>query len=151
MSFIKSPGVDPDTISSGQLGKGPSIVLTADTYQTGIQAGRFCVAAAGLEIVSFAGTTVSKTAGVVLRSLAALLNTNTYDQGTFPTIEYIRTGLVTVDVLPGQSAPGLFDPITVENAPGDTGGLARGDGTGVEANAEFIREVGDLIWLVRLK
>lgn len=150
MAFTHANTIVAGPTSAGTLQQGTHTVLSANKYVDGIAIGRFARIDATVGLTSFDGSATPKVAGVVLRDLGATLDTATYSKPITETVEYARVGMVVVEAVAGQTAT-IFDDIHINNVAGAEAGKARSDGTGVAANAEFIKLVATDVWLIRLK
>lgn len=152
MAFPSAFTTDPIQVGAGELWGRNNIVLTARAFEDGLVIGRFAKLDAGsLDNVDSSATPVI--AGVVLRNAAnPIEDGSTIDGDLYKQCEYLRQGLVTVDVVAADT-PAQFGAVFVSNTAGADAGKATtvdGEAT-VAANAEFIEEVKPNVWLVRLK
>ncbi len=139
---------DPQRVGGGERFGTNNIVLSADNFEDGLKVGRFAKGDAG-SIDNMDGSAGPVIAGVVLRNVASAVESGgAIDDALTSAVEYLRAGLVTVNVKAGETAPALFGEVFADNT-GATAGLAAA--TGVATGAEFIREEKPGVWLVRLK
>lgn len=151
MAFATGYLGDPSKVQGGERYGNTNLILSAARSEwSGINVGRFAQLKAGV-IQDMDGTVTPVIAGVVLRHVAnAVEDGNKLDSDLFDHMEYMRQGMVTVDVKAGETAPALFGDVQASNAGDANDGLAVATG-GVATNCEFIREVAPNVWLVRQK
>lgn len=152
MAFSKTFTDDPRPISSGEI-KGINYhVLTATDYEDGLVSGRFAKIDAGsLDNLDASANPVI--AGVVLRRISEQIEEGSIlDSEIFSEAEFIRAGMVTVDAIAGES-PSMFQAVFAHNAAGADIGKATlvDDGDTEPTGAEYIENVADNVWLIRLK
>lgn len=153
MAFTTGYLGDPQQIGAGERQGNTNHILSAERgkWQNGLFVGRFAQVLNGDEIANMDGTVTPVIAGVVLRNPAnAIEDADTFDTGLWSHIEYLRMGFVTVCVKDGETAPDLFGDVQASNAGDADDGKAVATG-GVDANAEFISDLGNNVWFVRLK
>lgn len=149
MAFSTGILDDPQLSGSGQLYGDGNIILSATTFESGLKVGRFAKLDTA-SIDNMDGSATPVVAGVVIRNPS-----NTYeDGGTITTdlhevIEYIRDGLVSVDVKTGET-PAQFDRVYISNDGDANDGLATATDTDVAVNGEFIEEVSTGVWLINV-
>lgn len=153
MSFATGYLADPVKVGAGERFDPKSdTVLTARTFEDGLVVGRFAKLDTGsLDNIDSSSTPV--VAGVVLRKASnPIEDASTIDSDLFSQVEYLRAGLVTVDVVAADT-PAQFGSVFVKNTNDADAGKATtvDDATTEAANAEFIEEVKANVWLVRLK
>lgn len=152
MSFATGYLGDPRGTSSGEKFGSTNIILSARTFEDGLTVGRFAKLDSGsLDNMDASATPVI--AGVVLRKASNPIESgSTIDADLFDHVEYLRQGLVTVDVIAGQT-PSQFGAVFAHNVAGaDIGKASTADDANTEpTNAEFVEEVATNVWLVRLK
>lgn len=136
---------DPQRVGAGERYGNNNIVLTARTFENGLKVGHFAKLDTGsLDNLDTSATPVI--AGVVLRNPAAPVEDGaTVDADLYGQVEYIRQGLVTVRVAEGET-PAQFGTVYADNATGE----ATATDTDIEVSGEFIEEVQDGVWLIRL-
>ena len=136
---------DPQKVGAGERYGNNNIVLTARTFENGLKVGHFAKLDTGsLDNLDTSATPVI--AGVVLRNPAAPVEDGaTVDADLYGQVEYIRQGLVTVRVATGET-PAQFGTVYADNATGE----ATATNTDIEVSGEFIEEVQDGVWLIRL-
>ncbi len=150
MAFPTGYQADPTQIGGGERqGGGTNLALT--TFEDGLLIGRFAKLDAG-SIDNMDGSATPVIAGVPLRNVAAPVEDGAaVDASLYEKIELRRSGLVTVFVKTGETAPALFGTVYASNAGDANDGLATSTGTDVEVpNCEFIEEKAAGVWLVRL-
>lgn len=149
MSFDTPYLDDPRKVGAGERYGSADVVLTALTFEDSLKVGRFAKLDTG-SIDNLDGSASPVLAGVVLRNVAnpvedgAVVDADLYSQ-----VEYVRQGLVTVDVKSGET-PALFGRVYVSNAGDANDGLATATNTDEPVNAEFIAEVQSGVWLIYL-
>jgi hypothetical protein len=144
MAFTGGLTNDFGPIGAGERYGDVNIILTSDDFQDGLRVGRFAQLDNGklLNTNGFAGPLL---AGVVLRNVAAPIEDGGIVDGSlYRQVEYMRQGLVTVDVKVGEK-PEKFGQVFVDDNTGEA--LSAG---GTQARAEFIEKVGQDVWLIRL-
>jgi hypothetical protein len=144
---------------SGELQGTNHIILSSDTFEDGLKIGRFAKLDSG-SIDNMDGSLTPVIAGVVARTPGnAVEDDGTYDTDNTTQINYVREGLVTVDVIDGDT-PTQFGIVWAVNGSGVDDGLAavssasgtlKLDGTTNNPFAEFVREVDENVWVVRVK
>lgn len=149
MTFSTGFLADPQGTNSGELVGQNHIVLSAETFEDGLKVGRFAKLDTG-SIDNFDGSATPVVAGVVKRYIYnSTEDANLLDQDNHTFIEYIREGLVTVQVKSGDT-PALLDRVFISNDGDANDGLATTSNAQVDANAEFIAEVSSDTWLIYL-
>ena len=149
MSFATGYLSDPQNVGGGERFGLNDIILTAVDFEDNLKVGRFAKLDTG-SIDNMDGSASPVIAGVVLRNVAnpvedgAVIDADLYSQ-----VEYMRQGLVAVDVKSGET-PSLFDRVYVSNAGDANDGLATATNTDVAVNAEFIHEIQSGVWLIYL-
>ena len=147
MAFSTGYIGDPQKVGAGERYGSNQVILTALDFEDNLKVGRFAKMDTG-SLDNFDGSATPVPAGVVLRNVAnpveddATVDTDLYEQ-----VEYIRQGLVTVDVKTGET-PALFDRVYISNDGDANDGLATATNTDVAVNAEFIAEVQSGVWLI---
>lgn len=153
MSFSTGYLADPVKVGAGERFDPKSdTVLSASTFENGLVVGRFAKLDAG-SIDNIDSSASPVIAGVVLRKGSnPIEDASTIDSSLFGQVEYLRAGLVTVDVVAADT-PSQFGAVFVKNTNDADAGKATtvDDATTEAANAEFIQEVKANVWLVRLK
>ena len=149
MSFGTGHLDDPQAVAGGERYGLNILILTALAFEDGLKFGRFAkLDSASLDNMD--GSANPVVAGVVLRNVAnAVEDAATIDSDLYSQVEYLRRGLVAVDVKSGET-PAMFGQVYVSNAGDANDGLATATLGDVEANAEFIREIQTNVWLVNL-
>lgn len=138
---------DPQSIGAGERHGQLQVVLTALTFEDNLKVGRFAKLDTD-SLDNFDGSADPVPAGVVLRNVAAPVEDGgTIDADLYSQVEYMRQGLVTVDVKTGET-PDQFGRVYVSNAGDANDGLATATNTDVAVNAEFIMETQDGVWLI---
>jgi hypothetical protein len=145
MAFSTGYLDDPSKVGAGELGAGPYIALSTGTFEDGLKIGRFCKLDTG-SIDNLDGSDTPTIAGVVLRNAAGPVeDAGTIDGDLYGQVQYIRQGLVTVDVKDDET-PAAFGSVYVD---ADTG-EATATNTDLETSAEFIEEITDGVWLINV-
>jgi len=150
MTFSTGYLGDPVEIKAGELKGDNNIVLSAKTFEDSLKIGRFAKLDSGsLDNIDASATPVI--AGVVTRNQArAVEDADVIDSEYYEYAEYLRSGLITVDVVTGDT-PAAFGQVYVENqTPADYGKATTTSTGNAQARAEFIEEVQTDVWLVRL-
>lgn len=147
MAFSSDVLSDIQKVKSGERWGSNNIILSTTVFEDGLKVGRFAKLDTG-SIDNLDGSATPVIAGVVVRSAArALEDADTVDKTLYRQAEYMRHGLVTVDVKAGET-PAKFGRVYVSNAGDANDGLATATNTDVAVNAEFIREVVSGVWLI---
>lgn len=132
----------------GETNSNYKVILTSTNFENGLIAGRFAKLDTG-RLDNMDGSASPVVAGVVLRDPAnAVEDGATYDSTLYSQVDFQRAGLVTVNVLAGDT-PAQFGRVFVNNT-GVNAGLATTNTGGVAVAAEFIREVRAGVWLINL-
>lgn len=128
-----------------------AITLTAAKGEwQDIKMGRFAQIKVGV-LQPMDGAASPNVAGVVKYTpVNAIEDGETVNDATVNEVEYVRSGLISVAVKSGQTAPNKFAAVQAYNTAGADLGLAVASG-GVATNAEFIEDLGNDVWLIRLK
>lgn len=152
MSFNSVRTDDIELVGAGERWSNTNISLAANVFEDGLRIGRFAKLDTGsIDNIDSSATPVI--AGVVLRTASrAVEDVDTIDAALYGQIEYMRQGLVSVDVVSADT-PAQFGDVFVKNTNDADAGKATtvDDATTVAADAEFIREVKADVWLIRLK
>jgi len=147
MAFATGYLDDPQNVGAGERLGTVHAIFTATTFQNGLRVGRFAKLDTG-SLDNFDGSATPVVAGVVLRNVAnPVEDLATIDNTLYSQVEYMRQGLVTVDVKTGE-IPTRFGRVYISNAGDANDGLATATNTDVPANAEFIEEVQSGVWLI---
>ena len=147
MAFATGHLDDPQKAGSGELLGTSHIALAATTFEDGLKIGRFAKLDGG-SIDNLDGSITPVIAGVILRNDAGIVEDGgTIDSSVYGQIEYLRQGLVTVDVKTDET-PALFGRVYASHAGDANDGLATADNTDVDTNAEFITEIQTDVWLI---
>jgi len=153
MAFATGKVGDVSPVGSGELIGVHNIILAASSpnIENNLVLGRFAkIDGESLENIDGSATPVI--AGIPLRRISAAVESGgTVDTSLVSTIDYIRQGLVTVDVVNGQT-PIRFGAVFVSNGGNADDGkaLALIGGSGVVVNAIFIQEIRADIWEILL-
>lgn len=150
MSFKSGFTKEIPKVGAGEIfNPSANTVLTATTFEEGLVVGRFAKLDAG-SLDNLDGSVTPLIAGVVVRDVtAAVEEDNTLTAKYHPQANYVRAGMVTVEVADGQT-PAQFGEVFASNAGDANDGkalTAAGEATG----AEFIKEIKAGVWLIRLK
>ena len=151
MAFATGYLDDPRAVGAGeQIGEN-HIAFTYDTFEDNLVVGRFAKLDSG-SLDNMDGSATPTVAGVVLRKISnATEDGSTIDNGLYDAAEAERFGLATVDIRSGLTIT-KFDTVYAYNAAGADVGKATNVGTdAIEIDAEFIEEVSDSVWTIRLK
>ena len=158
MAFQTGYLADPVKVGSGERFGSVNIILSATTFEDSLKVGRFAKLDTG-SIDNMDASATPVIAGVVLRNVASPVEDGgVIDSGLFGQVEYMRQGLVTVDVVTGDT-PAQFGTVYANNTTDADYGKATTDATdgsdpavdNIDTGAEFIQEVQAGVWLVRLK
>lgn len=150
MAFATGYLDDPNRVGAGERYGSNQVVLSATTFENGLRVGRFAKLDTG-SIDNMDGSATPTIAGVVLRNVAnAVEDLGTIDSALYSQVEYVRQGLVTVEVKTGET-PVQFGAVYASNAGNADDGKATATNTDVATGAEFIQEIQTGVWLVRLK
>jgi len=152
MTFATGALSDMPVVGSGELSGNNNIVLSAATFEDGLIMGRFAKLDTG-SIDNIDASVTPVVAGVVLRDVpGAVEQAGVVDANTTTHVNYIRSGLVTVDVKTGDT-PAAFGDVFVHNLADANAGIATttDDANTEPTNAEWIEEVQSDVWLIRLK
>ncbi len=149
MAFSSSFTNDIVAVGSGEIYGNAGIKLSATNFEDGLIIGRFAKYDTG-SIDNFDGSATPTIAGVVMRKVSrAIEDASTVDATLYSQVEYLREGLITVDVKAGET-PTKFGRVYVSNAGDANDGLATATDTDVAAAAEFIEEIKENVWLINL-
>jgi len=150
MAFPTGALLDPQLQGAGERSGSTQTILTTTVFQNLLKIGVFAQLKAG-SIANMDGTATPTIAGVVLRNVSAPIESGgVVDNTIYQQVEYMRQGLVTVQVMAGV-VPVQFQPVYASNVLA-TGGQATNIATGnIATGAEFINEIKPGVWLVRLK
>lgn len=151
MSFDTSVTIDFKSIQAGEPLGDNNIILGGTSFEDGLIPGRFAKLDSGqIDNLDSSGTPVI--AGVPLRKVSdAVEKAGLHDTELKQDIEYLRAGLVTVDVVSADS-PAQFGTVYAKNTDDADRGKATtvDDATTEATGAEFIEEIATDVWLVRL-
>jgi hypothetical protein len=152
MAFTSAPTIDIAGVGSGQ----PSdifykFILSAEAFEDGLQIGRFAKLDTG-SIDNMDASATPVLAGVIARSVAnPIEDGDTYKTANTISVEYVRAGIVTVEVKVGQT-PTKFGAVFAHNlADADAGKAVTTVTNAVATTAEFISEISPNVWTIRLK
>jgi hypothetical protein len=149
MAFSSDVLSDIQKVKSGERWGDNNIILSTTVFEDGLKIGRFAKLDTG-SIDNLDGSLTPVIAGVVVRSAArALEDADAVDKTLYQQAEYMRQGLVTVGIKAGET-PAKFGTVYASNAGDANDGLATATNTDIEVSGEFIEEVTDGIWLIRL-
>lgn len=151
MAFSTGLLSDPKQVGGGERFGNNNIVLSQSTFEDGLVVGRFAKLDAG-SIDNIDASVTPVVAGVVLRNVTnPIEDAGVVDADLFDKVDIIRSGLVSVDVVTGNT-PAAFGAVFVNNqATADAGKATTVDDVNTEpSNAEFIEEIQTDVWLVRL-
>jgi len=149
MSFGTGHLDDNQNVAGGERYGANIIALTATEFEDQLKVGRFAKLDTA-SIDNMDGSASPVIAGIVLRNVANVVEDGgVIDATLYEQIEYIRQGLVSVDVKAGET-PALFDRVYVSNAGDANDGLATATATDEAVNGEFIYEIQDNVWMIYL-
>lgn len=147
MAFLTGYLADPQQVGAGERYGENQLILSASTFENGLKVGRFAKLDTG-SIDNFDGSATPQVAGVVLRNVASPVEDGeTIDSALYDHIAFIRQGLVTVEVKAGET-PAMFSRVFISNAGDANDGKATATATDIDANAEFVQEIQDNVWLI---
>ena len=153
MSFPTGALINAQNVSSGERIGDVNIILSSTTFENGLIVGRFAKLDTG-SIDNLDNSATPVIAGVVLRDAANPLEDGaTIDTDNATKVDYIRQGLVLVDVVTGDT-PAFGGTVYAHNdaaSATDYGKATTTSLNNVEVDAEFIEEYDTDVWLVRLK
>jgi len=149
MAFPTTPLNNQQLSGAGERFGTLQTVLSAVAFQNLLKVGVFAQLAAG-SIDNMNGSLTPTIAGVVLRNVAAPIESGgVIDNTIYPQVEYLRQGLVTVQVMAGV-VPVQFQPVYASNAVATAGQASNVAAGNIATSAEFINEIKPGIWLIRL-
>lgn len=149
MAFSSDVLSDIQKVKSGERWGSNNIILSTTVFEDGLKVGRFAKLDTG-SIDNLDGSATPVIAGVVVRSASrAVEDADTVDKTLYQQAEYMRQGLVAVEIKEGET-PAKFGTVYASNAGDANDGLATATNTDEEVSAEFIEEITDGIWLIRL-
>lgn len=147
MSFSTGYLDDPQLTGAGEIYGSNHVILTELTFEDDLKVGRFAKLDTG-SLDNMDGSASPAIAGVVLRYAANPVEDGaTIDADLYSQVEYVRQGLVAVDVKSGET-PAKFGRVYVSNAGDANDGLATATNTDEAVNAEFIEEIQSGVWLI---
>lgn len=152
MAFSTPFSNDPNQVQAGERFGSTQVILSSTTFENGLKVGRFAKLDTG-SIDNLDASATPVIAGVVLSNVAsAVEDSDAVDSTLCSQVDYVRQGLVTVEVKAGET-PAQFTEVFAHNvADADAGKALAGAGAGaVATGAEFIQQVQANVWLVRLK
>ena len=146
MAFSTGYLADPQAVGAGERYGPNQVILPATVFEDNLKVGRFAKLDAG-SLDNMDGSAAPVIAGVVIRHASDVADSAVIDADLYDHVEYVRQGLVTVDVKAGET-PARFGRVYVSNAGDANDGLATATGTDVSINAEFISEIQTNVWLI---
>lgn len=151
MTFSTGTYTDPMKVGAGEIKGDVHIILTSTDFEDGLQVGRFAQHVSGSpSLKNMDGTDSPVIVGVPKRHLGHSVEADATIDSTYQShVEYVRWGLVTVNVKDGET-PAKHGQVYVSNAGDADDGLATATDTDVAVNATFIHEVGNGAWVVLL-
>jgi len=151
MVFSTLTYTDPQAIGGGELKGDVHVILSSKDFEDGLRVGRFAQYVSGSpSLKNMDGSASPVIAGIPKRHLGRSVEAGDSIDATYQThVDYVRFGLVTVDVKSGEE-PSRFGRVYVSNNGDADDGLATADSANLEVNAMFIHEVGDGAWLIML-
>ena len=142
---------DPKRAGAGETIGVDNISLTALTFENGLVAGRFAKLDTG-SLDNIDASVAPVIAGVVLRKIEMPVEDGSaIDNTLYGSVEYLRQGVVTVDVMAADD-PSALGPVFVKNTADADAGKATtvDDATTEAASGEFLHEVQAGVWAIRL-
>lgn len=147
MAFATGHLDDQQNIGGGERLGTVHAIFSTTAFEDGLKVGRFAKWDTA-QLDNFDGSATPVIAGVVLRNMANPVEDGaTIDADLYSHAEYMRQGIVAVDVKTGET-PARFGRVYISNAGDANDGLATATNTDVDANAEFIEEVQSGVWLI---
>lgn len=150
MAFASAQMTDPSKVGPGER-KGNNTILSARTFENGLIVGRFAKLDTG-SIDNMDGSATPTIAGVVLRNVSSPVEDGqAIDSTLYEQIEYVRGGLVTVEVKDGVT-PAYGEQVYASNTDGSYGQATNVAGAtpDIAVKAEFLEEVDTGVWLISL-
>lgn len=152
MTFPTRPTIDIAEAGSGQ----PSdifakFILSSEVFEDGLNIGRFAKLDTG-SIDNLDASATPVIAGVVIRNVTnPIEDGDTYKIANTIAVEYVRAGIVTVEVKTGET-PAKFGAVYAHNlADADAGKAVTTATNAVTTTGEFISEISPNVWTIRLK
>lgn len=140
---------DIAAVGGGERSAMTPVVLGVSSFEDGLIVGRFCKLDTG-RADNFDGSATPTPLGVVLRKVTnAIEDAGTYDADITEQVDILRSGIVTVEVKPGET-PALAGRVYISNDGDANDGLVTATASDVAVNAEFIREVKTGVWEISL-
>ena len=152
MPFQSGIQSDIQPVGSGERHGNNNIILNASVFEDGLLVGRFAKLDTG-SLDNIDASVAPVIAGVVLRDATRSIESgDAIDGSLFKQVQFLRTGLISVEVVPGQT-PAMFGPVFVHNlADANAGKASTVDDANTEpSTAEFIREITTDVWLVLVR
>ena len=151
MSFSQSLSINVVQVEGGELlGHSEShVIFSESTFENNLRVGRFAKLDTA-SIDNMDGSASPVIAGLVRRNVSSAVE----DGGLLTTannelIEYVRQGLVSVDVKTGET-PAKFGQVYASNAGDADDGLATATNSDEYVNAEFLYEIKTDVWAIFL-
>jgi len=149
MAFSSPFSNEIGAVAGGERFGSSNIILSNTVFEDKLKIGRFAKLDTA-QIDNMDGSATPSIVGVILRDEArAIEDGAVIDKELYSQINYIRSGLVSVDVKTGET-PALLGRVYVSNAGDANDGLATATNTDVAVNAEFIQEIQTGVWLIYL-
>ncbi len=149
MAFSQAFSNDIVAVGAGERYGNCNIVLGTTAFEDGLVIGRFAKYDTG-SVDNFDGSATPTIAGVIIRDVArSVEDAGTVDATLYKQAQFMRWGLVTVDVKTGET-PAKFGRVYVANDGDANDGLATATNTDVAVNAEFIEEIKTGVWLINI-
>lgn len=151
MAFASEFRNDPNNVRAGErVGQNISVLGTTN-FAADLVPGRFAKVQGGaLRNIDGGGPPGFSIAGIPLREISGDVESEgAFNADIFGQIEYGHRGAFTVEAVSGED-PTLHQKLFVNNTSGGDGGKATtvDDADTVDANAEFLRDLGGDVWLV---
>jgi len=149
MAFSSAFSDDIVKVAGGERFGNNNIILSNTVFEDELKIGRFAKLDTA-QIDNMDGSATPSIVGVVLRDESrALEDGAVVDKTLYSSMQYIRSGLVSVDVKASET-PAFLGRVYVSNDGDANDGLATATNTDVAVNAEFIREIKTNVWLIYL-
>lgn len=151
MAFATALSTDIVKVEGGELlGHSENHLIFSETaFENNLRVGRFAKLDTA-QIDNMDGSANPVIAGLVRRNVsAAVEDGGLLSSANNELIEYVRQGMVSVDVKSGET-PTLFDQVYASNAGDSDDGLATATNSDEYVNAEFLFEIKTDVWAIFL-
>jgi len=149
MAFSSAFSNEIGAVAGGERFGTNNIILANTVFEDELKIGRFAKLDTA-QIDNMDGSVTPEIVGVIIRDeTRAVEDGAVIDKELYSQINYMRSGLVSVDVKSGET-PALLERVYVSNAGDANDGLATATNTDVAVNAEFIQEIKTGVWLIYL-